>query len=70
MKVLLLVEDIKKISSLLKQNNDIKVIDEYEIIEDTPYSYGIVQPYYSDSLIKRASTVSKIYKFNKIIHIN
>ena len=65
MKILFLVEDIKKVSSILRENNEYKVIDEYEMINNNKFTFGIDQPYYSDYIINRASTLSKIYNYNK-----
>jgi hypothetical protein len=65
MKILLLVEDIAKISQLLRQDNSIKVIDEHEVAEATPYTSGINQPGYSNYIVDRAANLSKIYKFTK-----
>jgi hypothetical protein len=69
MKILLLVEDIAKISQLLRQDSSIKVIDEYELTESTSYTGGINQVGYSDYIINRAINLSKIYKFNKTLCI-
>jgi len=65
MKILLLVEDIAKISQLLRQDNNIKVIDEHEVAEATPYTGGINQPGYSNYIVERSANLSKIYKFTK-----
>lgn len=67
MKILLLVEDIKKISAILRQDNNLKVIDEYEISQDTHYTAGIVQPGYSNFITNRAATLCKIYKSSKTL---
>ena len=67
MKILLLVEDIKKISQLLRQDSSLKVIDEFEIAQDTPYTGGVIQPNYSNYIINRAATFSKIYKSSKTL---
>jgi uncharacterized phage-like protein YoqJ len=67
MKILLLVEDIVKISQLLRQNNNFKVIDEYEMVEETPYKHGLVQPKYSDYVIDRARVFSIIYNYSKTL---
>ena len=67
MKILLLVEDIKKISQLLRQDSSLKVIDEFEIAQDTPYTGGVIQPNYSNYIINRAATLSKIYKSSKTL---
>jgi hypothetical protein len=65
MKILLLVEDIAKISQLLRQDSNFKVIDEYEVVEATPYTGGIHQSGYSNYIVDRAANLSKIYKFTK-----
>ncbi len=65
MKILLLVEDIKKISQLLRQDSSLKVIDEFEIAQDTPYTGGVIQPNYSNYITNRAATLSKVYKASK-----
>ena len=67
MKILLLVEDIKKISQLLRQDSSFKVIDEFEIAQDTPYTGGVIQPNYSNYIINRAATLSKIYNSSKTL---
>jgi hypothetical protein len=69
MKILLLVEDIAKISQLLRQDSSLKVIDEYELTEATPYTGGINQVGYSDYIVNRAANLSIIYKFNKTLCI-
>jgi hypothetical protein len=65
MKILLLVEDIAKISQLLRQDSNLKVIDEHEVAEATPYTRGIHQSGYSNYIVDRAANLSKIYKFTK-----
>lgn len=67
MKILFLVEDIQKISQILRQDTNLKVIDEFEILQDTPYIGGIVQPGYSDYIINRTAIYSKVYKANKTL---
>jgi len=67
MKILFLVEDILKISNILRQDNNLKVIDEFEILQDTPYKGGIVQPGYSNYIINRTATYSKVYKASKTL---
>lgn len=67
MKILLLVEDIKRISQLLRQDSSLKVIDEFEIAQDTPYTGGVIQPNYSNYIINRAATLSKIYNSSKTL---
>ena len=67
MKILLLVEDIKKISQLLRQDSSLKVIDEFEIAQDTPYTGGVIQQNYSNYIINRAATLSKIYNSSKTL---
>lgn len=69
MKILLLVEDIKKISQILRQDLSLKVIDEHELCLDTPYTGGIIQPNYSNYIISRATTLSKIYNSSKTLCI-
>jgi len=69
MKILFLVDDIKKISNILRQDTNIKVIDEYEISQDTPYQYGMVQPGYSEYILNRTATLSKVYKSQKTLCI-
>ena len=69
MKILLLVEDIKKISQILRQDLSLKVIDEHELSLDTPYTGGIIQPNYSNYIISRATTLSKIYNSSKTLCI-
>lgn len=65
MKILLLVENIQKIAEILRQDGNLKVIDEYEMIEATPYIKGINQPRYSNNVVERATILSKIYNFKK-----
>ena len=61
------MEDIKKISQLLRQDSSLKVIDEFEIAQDTPYTGGVIQPNYSNYIINRAATLSKIYNSSKTL---
>ena len=68
MKILFLVEDIAKISDLLRQDSNLKIIDEYEITADTPYT-DKSKPGYSDYITNRAANLSKIYKFSKTLCI-
>ena len=67
MKILLLVEDIQKISQLLRQDSSFKVIDEFEIAQDTPYTGGIIQAGYSAYITNRTANFSKIYQFSKTL---
>ena len=67
MKILFLVEDIAKISGLLRQDANLKVIDEFEISQDTPYIGGMVQPGYSEYITNRTATFSKVYKAQKTL---
>lgn len=69
MKILLLVENINQISQLLRQDNRIKVIDEFEIAQDTHYTGGINQSGYSNYIVDRAANLSKIYSFTKTLCI-
>ena len=69
MKILILAENPQKISQLLRQDTDIKVIDELEISESTPFTGGIYQPGYSEYIINRAANFSKIYRASKILCI-
>ena len=68
MKILFLVEDIAKISNLLRQDSNLKIIDEYEIVADTPYT-NRSKPGYSEYITNRASNMSKVYKFSKTLCI-
>ena len=68
MKILFLVEDIAKISNLLRQDSNLKIIDEYEIVADTPYTNSS-KTGYSEYITNRAANLSKIYKFSKTLCI-
>jgi hypothetical protein len=68
MKILFLVEDIAKISNLLRQDSNLKIIDEYEIVADTPYTNSS-KAGYSEYITNRAANLSKIYKFSKTLCI-
>jgi hypothetical protein len=67
MKVLFLVENIQKISEIIRKNNNLKVIDEFELVEDTHFKYSFVQPGYSNFIVNRASTFSKIWRYQKTL---
>ena len=67
MKILLLVEDIQKISQILRQDSNLKIIDEYELAQDTKYTHGLIQPGYSNNIISRAANLTKIYNSNKTL---
>lgn len=67
MKILFLVEDIEKISQLLRQDTNLKVIDEFEVSQDTPYKGGVIQVGYSEYITNRVATFSKIYKASKTL---
>jgi hypothetical protein len=64
MKILFLVEDIVKVSLQLRQDTNLKIIDEYEIASDTPYTDS-GKPGYGDFIANRAAHLSKTYKFTK-----
>ena len=68
MKILFLVEDIAKVSQLLRQDTNLKIIDEFDIAADTPYTDNS-KPGYSDYITNRASNMSKVYKFSKTLCI-
>jgi hypothetical protein len=69
MKILLLVEDIAKISQLLRQDSNLKVIDEHEMVEETSFNNGLAQPKYSDYVVDRARVLSVIYNYRKTLCI-
>ena len=64
MKILFLVEDVAKVSLMLRQDTNLKIIDEYEIASDTPYTDSS-KPGYGEFIANRASHFSKTYKFSK-----
>ena len=68
MKVLFLVEDMDCVK-LLEDLPQIKVITERDIAEDSPYANKHLKIGYSQYIVNRASTMSKIYKFSRPLAI-
>ena len=54
---------------LLENLPQVKVILESEIVEDSLYANNYLKVGYSDYVINRAATMSKIYKFNRPLAI-
>lgn len=67
MKILILAENPQKISQMLRKDTNLKVIDETEISESTPFTGGLTQPGYSDYITNRAANLSKIFNFSKTL---
>ena len=67
MKILILAENPQKISQILRQHSNIKVIDEVEISDATPFTGGLTQPGYSEYITNRAANLSKIFNSSKTL---
>ena len=67
MKFLFLAENPDLVTKLLLAIPNIKIITETEVISETPWIWGFIQPGYSSYLVSRIENLCKIYTYKKTL---